>query len=119
MTLPYFLKYPHLLPYGPACPGRTDPPILSTGVYLIVTPTEDPDALYRGCRVFKFSDLDTATLESTAGVPTVIASINGSTADKFNGACAFVGGSASGVLHSELSHLPDGEFQIFMTRLTF
>ena len=31
MTLPYFLKYPHLLPYGPACPGRTDWPILLTG----------------------------------------------------------------------------------------
>ncbi len=89
----------------------------SSGVHLIVTPTETADAIYRGCRAFEFADLDTATLESTNGTPTIVGSLAGSTADKFNGACAYIAGSTSGMLHSELSQLPDGEFQIFMSRL--
>jgi hypothetical protein len=101
--------------------GYAAPALVETasGVFLLVTPTVNPDAIYRGCRAFKFANLDTATLETTAGVTAIKASVDGSTADRFNGACAYIGGAASGILQSELSQLPDGEFQIFMTRTAF
>lgn len=88
----------------------------STGVYLILTPTIEPDAIYRGCSVFRFTNLNTGVLENVSGVPTLIKS-TGNTA-MFNGACGYASGAAaSGILRSELSVLSlDGEFQLFLDR---
>ncbi len=101
---------------GYAAPALVKTP---TGIYLVVTPTVEPDAIYRGCSVFKFANLDTAELVKSSGVPTLIAS-TGNTS-KFNGACGYTGdATASGMLRSELSDLSlDGEFQIFMDRIHF
>lgn len=93
----------------------------SNGVFLIVTPTEDPDALYRGCQVYKFSDLETATIEKVSGVAKLYAS-SGPTTDTFNGACTYnSAATASGILRSELgtSSPSPWNFQIFRTRTHF
>lgn len=91
----------------------------SAGTYLIVTPAVDPDAVYRGCRVYKFSDLDTGQLEKENGQPRLVTS-SGPTSDIFNGACSYIGGSNSGLLRSELGQQsPPWDFKILMTKITF
>ncbi len=86
--------------------------------YLIVTPSDVSTAVYRGCTVFKFQDLETASLVKVGNVPQVIRRIEG-TKDSFRGACGYDQySSASGVFLSELSSLdPIGEFQIFLSRI--
>jgi hypothetical protein len=89
--------------------------------YLIVTPvsTTPFDAHYNGCRVFKFTDIDTATLQRSAGIPTAIASVNGS-AGSFNGACTYLpGASKAGILYSELVRTPSIQFKIFSSGINF
>lgn len=91
----------------------------STGTYLIVTPTEDPYARYRGCRVYKFSNIETGQLEMENGAPKLYASL-GPTRDTFNGACGYIGGSVSGILRSHLGQAnPSWDFQILLTRIAF
>lgn len=101
--------------------GYAAPALVSKadGVYLLVTPTEDPDTLYKGCTAFKFADLDRAQLEKSGGFPVIKQKIEGSIG-KFRGACSYHGDeTAGGVLQSELSALPNGEFQIFSTHIKF
>ena len=99
----------------PANAGFAAPALVTTdhGTFLLVTPTREPGTLYRGCWGFEIANLDTGTL---VGVPTVVVSLDG-TPDKFNGACAYLGGAASGILRSEYTGEPDNEFQIYMTRV--
>ncbi len=100
--------------------GYAAPAIAETpeGIYLIVTPTQEPNSNYRGCTVFKFSNLDSATLEKTGGVPKVFRKVPG-TDGLFRGACGFNGSStASGIFLSELSENSiNGIFQIFLSRV--
>jgi hypothetical protein len=85
-----------------------------SGLHIIVTPAEAPDALYRGCMVYKFSNINLATLE-----PNVVTS-SGPTRDTFNGACGFTGNAVSGILRSELGqHNPTWDFKIIKTRQSF
>ncbi|MBN8541240.1 MAG: exo-alpha-sialidase [Deltaproteobacteria bacterium] len=91
----------------------------ATGVYLLVTPTEDAQANYRGCRVYKFSDLSTGQIETENGSPKLFAS-TGPTSTTFNGACAYIGGSVSGILRSHLGQdNPPWDFRVLLTRITF
>ncbi len=92
-------------------------------VYLVVTPIQKVGApwpaYYNGCRVFKFTDLDTALLQKTGAQPTLIASVNG-TAGSFNGACAYhSSANSSGMLYSELKPTLTDRFQIFMSHVNF
>ena len=101
--------------------GYAAPALFETtsGVYFIATPTVQPDALYKGCTIFKFANLDTALFEKTSGVPTIVKKIEG-TSNLFRGACGYNGSAtASDVMLSELSSLTDGIFQIFLTRAIF
>jgi hypothetical protein len=71
--------------------------------YLTVTPYEPQGDLYRGCLVFAISDISTALLVRTNGVPTLSRRISGSSGS-FNGACGYdTGATASGVMYSEYS----------------
>jgi len=84
--------------------------------YLILTPTESPGELYRGCLVFEVADLTTATLVRSANVPTLIKRIEGS-AGSFNGACGYVEGtSASGIIYSQY-HTSAPQFRIFASKI--
>jgi len=105
--------------------GFAAPAIAETsgGVFLIVTPAQDPSAVYKGCRVYKFANLDTATLVGVPGPPTLIASIDTpvTPGGTFFGAGAFTGNSSSsGLLYGEIKGtFPTWEFQIFKSRMTF
>ena len=97
------------------------------GVYLVVTgaqfvtPTIGvPYVAYSGCRIFRFTDIDSALLQQTGAQPTLIGSINGS-AESFNGACSYhASASQSGMFYSEINtSVTDVFFQIFMSRINF
>ena len=97
------------------------------GVYLVVTGaqfvTPSMGAAYvglSGCRIFRFTDIDSALLQQTGAQPTLIGSINGS-AESFNGACSYhASASQSGMFYSEINtSVTDAFFQIFMSRINF
>ncbi len=89
--------------------------------YLIVTPTESSE--YRGCLVFRVTDLgqDIPTLKSIDLVdrgsdvdqtPILVTSVFG-TSGSFNGACGYTAGSTgSGIIYSEFFS-PSLEFRLF------
>ena len=88
---------------GQALTGFSATELVSVGNndYLIVTPTEPPSDSYRGCLAFSVSNLATATLARTSGVPTLIKRISG-TDGSFNGACGYdPGATGSGIIYSE------------------
>ncbi|MBI5891671.1 MAG: hypothetical protein HZB47_13570 [Nitrosomonadales bacterium] len=69
--------------------------------YLIVTPYEPPPDTYRGCLAFRISNLATATLYRSNGVPMPAKRISGSSGS-FNGACGYdPGATGSGIIYSE------------------
>ena len=92
-------------------------------VYLVVTPVRTrgmpwPD-YYSGCRVFQFSDLDSARLRMDGSRPEIIGAWDGSPGS-FHGACAFhPSAGASGMLYSELAPSEVEKFRIFMSHMSF
>jgi hypothetical protein len=91
-------------------------------VYLVATPVQTIGApwadYYSGCRIFRFANIDTALLQKTGSVPTLIGSVNGA-AGSFNGACAYHASSnMSGMLYSELN-TSTFTFQIFKSHINF
>jgi hypothetical protein len=87
-------------------------------VYLVATPVQSapwPD-YYSGCRIFRFANIDTATLQGSP--PTLIGSVDG-TAGSFNGACAYhASANMSGMLYSEFN-TSTTTFQIYMSHTNF
>jgi hypothetical protein len=91
--------------------------------YLVVTPVRTAGApwpdYYSGCRIYQFSDLDSARLRKQDSRPEIIGAWDGS-AGSFNGACAFhPAASASGMLYSELAPSEVEKFRIFMSHMSF
>ena len=92
-------------------------------VYLVVTPAQTSGApwsdYYSGCRVFKFSDIDSALLQTTGSQLTLMGSVDG-TSGSFNGACSYhPSTNKSGMFYSELDTSITDKFQIFMSRTNF
>ncbi len=105
---------------GFAAPGM----FASAGsLYLVVTPVQTSGApwpdYYNGCRIFKFSNIDSALLQKTGSQPTLIGSVDGS-AGSFNGACGFHSSATnSGMLYSEANTSVIDKFQVFMSHTDF
>jgi hypothetical protein len=92
--------------------SATELVVASGKTYLIVTPTESPGDLYRGCLVFEVADLATATLVRNVGDPVLVKRVEG-TSGSFNGACGYAEGlSASGIIYSELNNTAP-QFRLF------
>jgi hypothetical protein len=87
-------------------------------VYLVATPVQSapwPD-YYSGCRIFRFTNIDTATLQGSP--PALIGSVNG-TPGSFNGACAYhASANMSGMLYSEFN-TPSLTFGIYKSHINF
>lgn len=82
-------------------------------VFLLVTPTEDPGELYRGCLAFEIRSLETATLYQRSGSPKVILRVVGD-AGSINGACGYTPGSdRSGVIYGQYFHGLRPAFRLF------
>ncbi len=86
--------------------------------YLMVTPVSDTpwkDA-YNGCDIYRFANLETATLERDHGNPRIVGQVRGKPGS-FNGACTYQSSlTASGFLYSEVKVVDKGPyFQIFQT----
>ena len=89
--------------------------------YLIATPrSSTPDnGYYNGCKVFRFSDLDTATLQRTNGVPDVVATVNGD-AGSFGGACTYLpSASRAGVIRGQIFPTATEKFRLLMSGVAF
>ncbi|MBU1776634.1 MAG: hypothetical protein KJ899_08330 [Gammaproteobacteria bacterium] len=85
--------------------------------YLVVTPTETSGDTYRGCLAFRISDLATATLARTNGVPTLIKRISG-TSGSFNGACGYdADATGSGIIYSE-ANASAPNFRMFASHIS-
>jgi hypothetical protein len=101
--------------------GYSAPQLAESGgkVFLIATPTVGPGDLYRGCHVFQFSNLETASLVRTAGVPAIVLQVNG-TKNSFNGACTFHSqASGMGVIFSEVAPAESEKFRLYFSGLSF
>jgi len=90
-------------------------------VYLVATPVQTSGApwpdYYSGCRIFRFTNIDTATLQGSP--PALIGSVNG-TPGSFNGACAYhVSANMSGMLYSEINTSVTDMFQIYKSHINF
>lgn len=84
--------------------------------YLMVSPegaTGSP-GIYHGCKVYKFTDINTGTLQ---GAPTAVNTVNG-TQGSFNGACGFDEQSQTGIVFSEFNFTLNESFQIFKSFLS-
>ena len=80
--------------------------------FLIVTPSAS--TIYRGCIVYKITDIDLATIERLSGEakPTAIFEASGD----FNGACGYVSGlTGSGVIMSKAFFNSSPAFRLFTT----
>ena len=76
------------------------------------------DGFYNGCLVFKFTNLETASLQRVNGVPATISKVNGD-AGSFNGACTYwTGATHSGIVYSQLS-TTGTKFRIMNSGVTF
>jgi hypothetical protein len=89
--------------------------------YLMVTPQSSTpfDSHYNGCRVFRFTDIDTASLQRTGGVPDLVATVNGD-AGSFNGACTYLpAASRAGVIYGQAFLTSTEKFRLFMSGVNF
>jgi hypothetical protein len=89
--------------------------------YLIVTPqsTTPFDGHYNGCMAFRFTDIDTASIQKTGGVPDIVATVNGD-AGSFNGACTYLpAASKAGVIYSQAFFGSTEKFRLFMSGVNF
>lgn len=85
--------------------------------YLTVTPTEPPDDSYRGCLVFRVSDLPTATLYRSNNAPMLVKRLSGSSGS-FNGACGYdSGATGSGIIYSEYNATATPHFRLFASHI--
>jgi hypothetical protein len=84
--------------------------------YLMVTPNNPTNDVYRGCLVFRIADLTTALVQRENGNPVVIERIEGET-DTFRGACGYHPMlTESGVLLSQhTTEIP--QFHIIATKV--
>lgn len=85
--------------------------------YLIATPRSSTpwDGYYNGCKIFRFSDIDTASLQRTGAVPDVISTVNGD-AGSFNGACSYLPSALkAGVILDQLFPASSEKFRMFMS----
>lgn len=101
--------------------GYSAPQLVESGgkSYLIATPVENPGDLYRGCRVFRFADLESGVLERTGGIPNIVTQVNG-TSGSFNGACTYHSSSSgSGVIYSEINPSETEVFRLFRSGVQF
>jgi hypothetical protein len=92
-------------------------------IYLVATPVQTAGVpwsdYYSGCRVYRFSNIDSAQLEISGSQPGLIGSVNG-TAGSFNGACAYnASANMSGMLYSEANTSGTDVFRIFMSHKNF
>jgi hypothetical protein len=86
--------------------------------YLIVTPYEPPADTYRGCLVFRISDLSTATLVRSGGIPTLVKRLSGSSGS-FNGACGYdPTATGSGIIYSEYYGSGTPNFRMYASHIT-
>lgn len=88
---------------GPSLTGFAAPELVESGgtAYLIVTGQETEP--YRGCLVFRVSDLAAASVERSNGNPVLVKRIAG-TAGSFNGACGYhADATGSGIIYSEIN----------------
>lgn len=98
--------------FGGRLSGFSGSDLVDTGdkVYLVVTPTEQPGEIYRGCLFFEVVSLDQATIN-----PEPALRVDGKPGS-FNGACGYAGkGSAGGVYLSEYSPEGPAHFRVFKT----
>jgi hypothetical protein len=89
--------------------------------YLIATPVRSTpfDGFYGGCKVFPFTDLGTATLARTNGVPAATVAIDYAS-DDFGGACTYwPGADKAGIIRSQLFPSSPPEFRLFSTGINF
>jgi len=79
--------------------------------YLILTPTESPGEIYRGCLVFEIAELASASLSLT-----LVQRISGK-AGSFNGACGYAQGlTGSGIIYSEFTNSTP-QFTLFGSKI--
>jgi hypothetical protein len=85
--------------------------------YLIATPVDATGDRYDGCRVYRFADLASGTLERSVGTLVTVAQVTG-LADTHHGACAYHADLMNGILYSQLN-LADTPtiFQIYASRV--
>jgi hypothetical protein len=91
-------------------------------IYLVVTPVQTSGApwadYYSGCRVFKFANIDSAQLQMSGSLPTLIGTVDG-TSGSFNGACAYhASANMSGMLYSEFN-MSTLTYQMYMSHTNF
>lgn len=88
-------------------------------MYVILTPVEDTTyRRYDGCRIYRFSDIDTASLERRNGTLDEVKKITG-TADSHHGACAYHPALQPGIIYGELVATDPPElFRIFQSFVT-
>ena len=85
--------------------------------YLIVTPVEDTEThrRYDGCRVYRFEDIDTATLVRTEGVLEEVQRITG-LENTFHGACTDHKELNVGIVYGQVNEEDSPEvFQLFQS----
>jgi len=85
--------------------------------YLMVSPVSDRPVKgsYNGCHIYRFSNLETATLEQDRNQPRVARKVQGHPGT-FNGACTYQPSvAASGFLYGEIEFADRPIFQIFQT----
>lgn len=88
--------------------------------YLIATPVNVTNAttgegVYSGCRVYRFSNLDSGELQRSGGVPVEVERVDG-VSGTHNGACTDHAALANGILHSQFDDRdPPALFRIFQT----
>ncbi|MBU1425850.1 MAG: glycoside hydrolase [Gammaproteobacteria bacterium] len=92
-------------------------------MYLVATPVQTAGApwpdYYSGCRVYRFSNIDSALLQTSGSQPALIGSVHG-TAGSFNGACAYnASANMSGMLYSEANTSVTDIFRIYMSHQNF
>jgi hypothetical protein len=104
---------------GQAFTGFSATELVSAGGndFLTVTPTEPPDDNYRGCLVFRVSDLTAATLNRTNNIPVLTKRVSGSNGS-FNGACGYdPGATGSGIIYSEYNTAAAPHFRLFASHI--
>lgn len=85
--------------------------------YLLATPVKNTpmDGFYNGCMLFKFDNLEAASLQRSSGALSNILSVNGD-AGSFNGACTYwPAASKAGIIYSQAV----SDFRLFSTGITF
>ncbi|MFZ2160883.1 MAG: sialidase family protein [Sideroxyarcus sp.] len=92
-------------------------------MYLVATPVQTAGApwpdYYNGCRVYRFSNIDSALLQTSGSQPALVGSVNGTTGS-FNGACSYnASANLSGMLYSELNTSATDLFRIYMSHKNF